>query len=60
MLEASHFIATIENRQGFKVASPEEIAWRAGWIDDEALGRLARPLAKTGYGRYLLGLMSDQ
>ncbi|MBL8491629.1 MAG: glucose-1-phosphate thymidylyltransferase RfbA [Rhodocyclaceae bacterium] len=59
MLEASHFIATIENRQGFKVASPEEVAWRARWIDDGKLAALAEPLKKTGYGRYLLGLLEE-
>lgn len=59
MLEASQFIQTIENRQGLKVASPEEIAWRSGWINDGQLERLAKPLAKTGYGQYLLRLLTD-
>jgi len=59
MLEASQFIQTIERRQGLKVASPEEIAWRNGWVDDAALVRLAAPLAKSGYGQYLLGLLRD-
>jgi glucose-1-phosphate thymidylyltransferase len=57
LLDAGHFIATLERRQGLKVACPEEIAWRAGWIDDAQLQRLAAPLAKTGYGRYLLSLL---
>ena len=60
MLEASQFIQTIEHRQGLKVAAPEEVAWRSGWIDDEALRRLAAPMAKNAYGRYLLGLLSDR
>ena len=60
MLEASQFIATIERRQGLKVAVPEEIAWRSGWIDDAALAALAAPLAKNGYGRYLQSLLVDR
>jgi glucose-1-phosphate thymidylyltransferase len=59
MMEASQYIATIEKRQGLKIACPEEIAWRAGWIDAEALQALARPLARNGYGQYLLGLLRD-
>lgn len=53
LLDASQFIATLENRQGLKVACPEEIAYRQRWIDATQLERLAKPLAKTGYGRYL-------
>ena len=60
MLEASQFIQTIERRQGLKVAAPEEIVWRNGWIDDPQLERLAQPLAKSGYGQYLLGLLADE
>ncbi|GHU39262.1 glucose-1-phosphate thymidylyltransferase [Betaproteobacteria bacterium] len=60
MLEASQFIHTIENRQGLKVACPEEIAWRNGWIDDARLEEAARLLAKSGYGNYLLGLLKDK
>ncbi|WP_374337107.1 glucose-1-phosphate thymidylyltransferase RfbA [Leeia sp.] len=57
MLEASQFIATIEKRTGQKVACPEEIAWRMGYIDDAQVVRLAQPLKKTGYGQYLLDLV---
>jgi len=57
MLEASHFIQTLEKRQGLKVGAPEEVAWRRGWIDDAQLASLAQPLAKSGYGRYLMDLM---
>ncbi len=59
MLEASQFIYTIENRQGLKVAAPEEVAWRHGWIDAAQLEALARPLAKSGYGQYLLRLLKE-
>ncbi len=57
LLDASQFIATLEKRQGLKVACPEEIAWRSGWIGNDALRELAGPLAKNGYGQYLLGLL---
>jgi glucose-1-phosphate thymidylyltransferase len=57
LLEAAHFIQTLEKRQGLKVGCPEEVAWRLGWIDSAALERLAGPLAKSGYGNYLLGLL---
>ncbi|MFZ2855866.1 MAG: glucose-1-phosphate thymidylyltransferase RfbA [Rhodocyclaceae bacterium] len=60
MLEASQFIQTIEKRQGLKVAAPEEIAWRHGWIDDAKLEQLAQSLAKSGYGQYLLGLLNER
>ena len=59
MLEASQFIYTIENRQGLKVAAPEEVVWRHGWIDNAQLERLALPLAKSGYGKYLMRLLKD-
>ena len=58
LLDAGQFIATLERRQGLKVACPEEIAWRNGWIDSEQLNRLALPLAKSGYGQYLLSLLN--
>ncbi|MEZ5550296.1 MAG: glucose-1-phosphate thymidylyltransferase RfbA [Pseudomonadales bacterium] len=57
LLEASHFIQTLEKRQGLKVGCPEEIAWRLGWIDDSQLERLAAPLLKSGYGDYLNDLL---
>jgi glucose-1-phosphate thymidylyltransferase len=57
MLEASQFIATLERRQGLKVACPEEIAWRQGWIGDEDLRALAASLSKNGYGQYLASLL---
>jgi len=60
MLEASQFIYTIENRQGLKVAAPEEIVWRHGWINDDQLQKLAAPLAKSGYGQYLLRLLKEK
>jgi glucose-1-phosphate thymidylyltransferase len=56
LLEAGAFISTIEKRQGLKVACPEEIAWRQGWIDDRQLEGCAAALGKSGYGRYLRGL----
>ena len=60
LLEASQFIQTIEKRQGLKICCPEEIAWRQGWISDEQLAALAQPLARSGYGRYLLQLLKDK
>jgi len=54
LLEAGQFIATLEKRQGLKVACPEEVAFRAGWISREALCAMAQPMVKSGYGRYLL------
>jgi glucose-1-phosphate thymidylyltransferase len=59
LLEAGQFIATLEKRQGLKVACPEEIAWRHGWIDDTQLEALARPLEKSGYGRYLTSILKE-
>lgn len=60
LLEASQFIATLEHRQGLKVACPEEIAFRQGWISADALARLAAPLAKSGYGEYLMRILVDK
>jgi glucose-1-phosphate thymidylyltransferase len=60
LLEAGQFIATLEKRQGLKVACPEEIAYRSGWIDAAQLERLADPLRKNGYGQYLMTLLRDQ
>lgn len=59
LLEASQFIATIENRQGLKVSCPEEIAYRQKWINAEQLEKLAKPLAKNGYGQYLQQIIKD-
>jgi glucose-1-phosphate thymidylyltransferase len=60
MLDASQFIATIEQRQGLKIAAPEEMAWRQGWITRDELAALAHALKKNGYGQYLLGLLQDK
>ena len=60
LLEAGQFIATIENRQGLKVACPEEIAYRQGWINAEMLKKLAAPLAKNGYGQYLQNILKEK
>jgi glucose-1-phosphate thymidylyltransferase len=60
MMQASEYVRVIEDRQGFKVGCIEEIAWRAGWIDDEQLAALAAPLVKSGYGRYLQTLLAQQ
>ncbi|MHB9798208.1 glucose-1-phosphate thymidylyltransferase RfbA [Pseudomonas sp. MT3] len=59
LLDASQFIATLENRQGLKVACPEEIAFRQGWISPEDLQRLAAPLSRSGYGLYLQRLLTQ-
>ena len=59
LLEAGQFIATLEHRQGLKIACPEEVAWRAGFIDDSQLARLAERMAKNGYGQYLLRLLKE-
>ena len=60
LLEASQFVQTVEKRQGLKIGSPEEIAWRRGWLSDDALAAIAHGLAKSGYGDYLLGLLSRE
>lgn len=59
LLDASQFIATLENRQGLKVACPEEIAYRQNWIDAKQLEKLAQPLTKNGYGQYLLQVLKE-
>ena len=59
LLQAGQFIETIEQRQGLKVACPEEIAWRLGWIDDAEVEALSAPLLKTGYGKYLRGILAE-
>jgi glucose-1-phosphate thymidylyltransferase len=60
LLEAGQFIATLEKRQGLKVACPEEIAYRQGWITAEQLERLAQPMLKNGYGQYLMKLLNER
>jgi glucose-1-phosphate thymidylyltransferase len=59
LIEASHFVQTIEKRQGLKIAAPEEIAWRMGYIDAAQLRRLAEPLHNSGYGKYLLSVLEE-
>ena len=60
LLEAGQFIATLEQRQGLKIACPEELAWRAGFIDATQVEKLAQPLTKSGYGQYLMRLLRDE
>jgi glucose-1-phosphate thymidylyltransferase len=60
LMDAGQFIATLENRQGLKVACPEEVAYRAGWITAEQLERLAQPMLKNGYGQYLMRLLHEK
>lgn len=60
LMQASQFVQVIEQRQGIKIACVEEIAWRKGFIDDEALKKIAQPLIKSGYGEYLLGLIHEK
>ena len=60
LLEASQFIATLENRQGLKVSCPEEISYRRGWINASQLEKLAAPLAKNGYGQYLQRVLKEK
>jgi glucose-1-phosphate thymidylyltransferase len=59
LMDASRYVEVIEKRQGLKISSPEEVAWRMGFIDDEQLSRLAAALAKSGYGEYLLSLLRN-
>jgi glucose-1-phosphate thymidylyltransferase len=58
LMQAAEFVRVIEERQGLRIGSPEEIAWREGFIDDDALRALAEPLVKSGYGGYLLSLLA--
>jgi glucose-1-phosphate thymidylyltransferase len=60
LLDAAQFIQTLERRQGLRISCPEEVAWRNGWIDDAQLQALAKPLAKSGYGAYLLDLLQTK
>jgi len=60
MVQASEFVRVIEDRQGYKIGCVEELAWRAGWIDDAQLEALAAPLLKSGYGEYLTRLLTEQ
>lgn len=60
LLEASQFVHTLEKRQGLKIACPEEISWRNGWIDADQLKQIAKPLEKSGYGEYLLQLINQK
>jgi glucose-1-phosphate thymidylyltransferase len=60
LMEAGQFIATLEKRQGLKVACPEEIAYRAGWIDAEQLEKLAAPMLKNSYGQYLMQVLRER
>ncbi len=60
LLEASQFVQTLESRQGVKIACPEEVSWRQGWISDNDLLTLSRPLVKSGYGDYLVSLVEEQ
>lgn len=58
--DAAVFVRTVQDRQGFKIASPEEVGWRKGFLTDDQLRAVAEPLTKSGYGQYLLGLLDDE
>jgi glucose-1-phosphate thymidylyltransferase len=60
LMQAAEFVRVIEERQGMKIGCVEEVAWRSGFITDDQLMRLAEPLAKSGYGNYLLDLLADR
>ncbi len=60
LLQASEFVQTVEQRQAFKIASPEEVAWRMGYINTDELKQLAEPLSNSGYGDYLLRLIKEE
>ena len=57
LADATNFIRTVQKRQGLSIGCPEEIAWRAGWLSDQELSKIASPLVKSGYGEYLLNLL---
>ena len=59
MVQATEYVRVIEDRQGYKIGCIEEIAWRAGWIDDAQLAALAAPLLKSGYGTYLADILAE-
>jgi glucose-1-phosphate thymidylyltransferase len=59
MMQAADFVRVVEDRQGLKIGCIEEVAWRRGYIDDAQLELLAKPLVKSGYGEYLLGLLEN-
>src|SRR3982751_6310622 len=59
LVQATEFVSVVEERQGLKIGCIEEVAWRQGWLDDGGLRRIAEPLAKSGYGDYLLGLLAE-
>jgi len=59
LLQAGQFVSTLENRQGLKISCPEEVSYRAGWISSEQLLKIAEPLMKTNYGRYLKKLVEE-
>jgi glucose-1-phosphate thymidylyltransferase len=59
LADATSFVRTVEARQDLKIGAPEEVAWRMGFLSDDELRQKAEPLVKSGYGRYLLGLLDD-
>ena len=59
LLQAAHFVQTIQQRQGLQIACPEEVSFRKGWIDREQLLKLAEPLKKTAYGQYLIDIAHE-
>jgi glucose-1-phosphate thymidylyltransferase len=60
LMQAGQYVQVIEERQGLRIGCIEEVAWKQGWINDDQLGKLARPLVKSGYGEYLLKLIGDR
>lgn len=59
LMEAGQFVPTLEKHQGLKIACPEEVSWRMGWVDEEQVRNLAKPLVKSGYGKYLLNILEE-